>query len=138
MAAPARWHGGTHEGSSPRSGPRAPRSRRPSPPRARRTAERRPAPLPDRTPACLPCRGFRPCAPHLTAGLGAAEGAGPGEQVVTGGTPCRQTSYGPGVELEGAGPPRREGGVEDVQRVERLHPVDEVLLAEPVQGPHGE
>ena len=28
-------------------------------------------------------------------------------------------SHGPGVELERAGPPRREGGVEHVERVER-------------------
>src|SRR5579859_7638949 len=40
----------------------------------------------------------------------------------------------PGVELEGTGSPGGQGGVEDVQRAEGLDPVDEVLLAEPVQG----
>src|SRR3974390_1849986 len=52
--------------------------------------------------------------------------------------PGQQSSDGPGVELEGARPPGGEGGVEDVQRVERLDPVDEVFLAEAVQGPHRE
>src|SRR6516164_10624254 len=47
-------------------------------------------------------------------------------------------SHGPGVELESPGPPRGEGGVQDVERVERLHPVDQVLLAEAVQRAHGE
>src|SRR6266851_6379928 len=44
----------------------------------------------------------------------------------------------PGVELEGTGAPGGQGGVEDVQRAEGPDPVDEVLLAEPVQGAHGE
>src|SRR5262249_47479001 len=56
---------------------------------------------------------------------------------VTGGTRA-QPSHGPRVELEGTSPPRGERGVEDVPWVERLDPVDEVLLAEPVQGAHGE
>src|SRR6185437_3151483 len=39
----------------------------------------------------------------------------------------------PRVELEGAGPPRGQGRVEDVERAEGLDAVDEVLLAEAVQ-----
>src|SRR5262249_57225995 len=52
--------------------------------------------------------------------------------------PWGQRSHGPGVELEGTRPPRGEGRVEDVPWVERLHAVDKVFLAEPVQGAHGE
>src|SRR5262245_11435677 len=52
--------------------------------------------------------------------------------------PWGQRSHGPGVELEGTRPPRGEGRVEDVLWVERLHAVDEVFLAEPVEGAHGE
>src|SRR5215467_16224162 len=52
--------------------------------------------------------------------------------------PWGQRSHGPGVELERTRPPRGEGRVEDVPWVERLHAVDEVFLAEPVQGAHGE
>src|SRR5260370_24197990 len=44
----------------------------------------------------------------------------------------------PGVELEGTGSPGGQSGVEDVQRAEGPDPVDQVLLAEPVQGAHGE
>src|SRR5215468_10138369 len=65
-------------------------------------------------------------------------GCRPGRAGRRGRHPGRRASHGPGVELEGSGPPRRERGVEDVQRVERLHPVDEVLLAETVQGAHRE
>src|SRR5262249_56159402 len=116
-------------------GPGATRSGRPSPPRAGGRGGRRSASQADRTPACLPCRGFRPCAPHsLPASaprrVPARDGA------IADGTPGRRVSHGPGVELERAGPPRRERGGEDVLRVERLNPVDEVLLAEPVQGTH--
>src|SRR5215469_2583151 len=68
----------------------------------------------------------------------ARTGAGPCGYAVTDGTRCARLSHGPRVELEGAGPPRGERGVEDVQRVERLHPVDKVLLAEAIQGAHGE
>src|SRR5712691_7117808 len=60
-------------------------------------------------------------------------GANPSPQA---GAP-EEGSYSPRVELEGAGSPGGEGGVEDVQRAECLHPVDEVLLAEPVEGAHG-
>ena len=44
----------------------------------------------------------------------------------------------PGVELEGTGPPRGEGRVEHVERVERLDAGDQVVLAEAVEGAHGE
>src|SRR5207247_8509278 len=44
----------------------------------------------------------------------------------------------PRVELEGAGPPRGQGRVEDVKRAEGLDAVDEILLAEAVQRAHGE
>src|SRR5258708_8056803 len=93
-------------------------------PMARQTAGQGSVPARDRSPACPPCRGFRPRAGHLPPGLGAAEGADPRDTVVTDGTPSQQMSHGPGVELEGAGSPRGEGGVEDVAWVERLHPVD--------------
>src|SRR5262249_58999570 len=66
-------------------------------------------------------------------------GGGAGPRRRHGGRPPgRLVPHGPGVELERTGPPRRERGVEDVLRVERLNPVDEVLLAEPVQGTHRE
>src|SRR5262249_10281958 len=59
-------------------------------------------------------------------------------QAITDGTPGYQRSHGPGVELEGTHPPRGERRVKHVQRVEGLHAVDEVFLAEPVQGAHSE
>src|SRR5919199_511867 len=45
----------------------------------------------------------------------------------------RRPSHGPGVELEGAVPPRGEGGVQHVQRVERLDALHEEVLREAVQ-----
>src|SRR5437588_97731 len=44
----------------------------------------------------------------------------------------------PGVELEGAAAPRGERRVEDVERAEGLHPLDEVVLAVAVESAHGE
>src|SRR5437764_3966846 len=44
----------------------------------------------------------------------------------------------PGVDLEGAPAPGGEGRVEDVERVERLDPLDQVVFPEPVEGAHGE
>src|SRR5215213_11687582 len=54
------------------------------------------------------------------------------------GSDASATSDGPGVQLERAFLPRGERGVEDIERVERLDPVNEVVLTEAVQRPHRE
>src|SRR5262245_49421853 len=86
---------------------------------------------------CLPPMSWIPSTGRsLPSGVHADRGASPRAQAITDGTPGYQRSHGPGVELEGTRPPRGERRVKHVQRVEGLHAVDEVFLAEPVQGAH--
>src|SRR5215472_7817757 len=88
---------------------------------------------------CLPPMSWIPSTGRsLPSGVHADQGARPQAQAGTDGTLGYQRSHGPGVELEGPCAPRGERRVEHVQRVESLDAVDEVFLAEPVQGAHGE